>query len=531
MNLLKSIRKFVYSAAHEKHSHDPSVNTLHFDHDYFADVAEASGWSYDEARKDMETVRDQLGVPYEVYYRDGYYTFSRSRQERRAEIWCRKNAREQKAIRKMASAVGCAEEKICSDIAALNDRNDVKTEITAYVYKKYGLFKLDSEAALSIVHQIDALNAKAEALSQKLSAVDNGTLTYADIQGEIEDYYTATRLSITPYYRTVLVKRFGRLLSSLDADEDKTTDIITDAEVCHNLLNFNYGDYKMYHLHLFPFPEKREFVSDLDRRRIPNRFNNDEIFDLLSNKYYLYQKMPELFGRDMAAIYSNDDFDTFARFVIEHGEFVCKPFSSSIGRGVSLITVEDPQNRDELKKLFDRLLKENRIFIMEERIYPAESMAAFNHDSINTVRVIAMYTEEVMYPVGAFFRTGRAGSFVDNGGAGGIFASIDCRTGIVETDGGDEKGLVYPDHPDSHISFKGFRIPEWDQALSLVTAACKIMGEKCYIGWDLALTSDNKWIIVEGNGRSTYLHQGPLFHGVRPQLMKLVHQYGSANDE
>lgn len=54
-----------------------------------------------------------------------------------------------------------------------------------------------------------------------------------------------------------------------------------------------------------------------------------------------------------------------------------------------------------------------------------------------------------------YLKVGRAGSVVDNGGAGGIIINIDKETGELVTDGVREDNTVYARHPDSGMPFKG----------------------------------------------------------------------------
>lgn len=491
-------------------------------HDYIKDVADATGLTYKEAKENMDIARDQLGVPYKLYFEEGYYSFSRSRQERAIESWLRKKAREEKVLESISKETGFSIEHIIAEIDALNDSDETGLNIDPNTYSRYGMYELSREEAVMIINLLAELETKAKKLRSRFRKIDRGKLSYEDIEEEIDGYYELTRQTITPHLRMVLLKRFDNILSGLEADSNEAFKIIVDAEVSHSLLRFSLTEYKTFHLYKSSLQEKRNYVSNFDRKKIPSKINSKETFDLLSNKYFLYQKMPELFGRDIAAVYSKEDYDIFASYIAKHPEFVIKPFSSSIGRGISPVTVEDPSDSAKLRKLFRELLKENRTFLMEERILPNESMSSFNKDSINTIRMIAYYENETLKPVGTFLRTGRAGSFVDNGGAGGIFAAVDATTGTVITDGTDEEGNVYSEHPDSHVTYKGFQIPEWEQAIELVRKACQALADKCYVGWDLALTEDDRWIVVEGNGRSTYLHQGPLFHGVRDEIMELL---------
>ena len=125
--------------------------------------------------------------------------------------------------------------------------------------------------------------------------------------------------------------------------------------------------------------------------------------------------------------------------------------------------------------------------------------AVFNDSSVNTVRCITLKTKNDMLVPYCFMRTGRSGAFVDNGGAGGLFVGIDPETGVLGTDGVDERGVRYNAHPDSGLRFQGYQLPDWSKMIS----TCKEMAMQIptvrMIGWDMAYT-DKGWIVIEGNG-------------------------------
>ena len=67
-----------------------------------------------------------------------------------------------------------------------------------------------------------------------------------------------------------------------------------------------------------------------------------------------------------------------------------------------------------------------------------------------------------------------------------VSALIDAETGVIYTDGADKKGHTYECHPDSGIRVKGFQIPKWDEAVSMVKEAAMMIPDNHYCGWDLA---------------------------------------------
>ena len=95
-------------------------------------------------------------------------------------------------------------------------------------------------------------------------------------------------------------------------------------------------------------------------------------------------------------------------------------------------------------------------------------------------------------------RVGRGDGIIDNFSAGGISALIDPETGCICSDGADKKGRRYAAHPDTGVRFNGYRLPEWDKAVAMVTTAAHMVPGNHYCGWDLAY-STHGWCMVEAN--------------------------------
>lgn len=150
------------------------------------------------------------------------------------------------------------------------------------------------------------------------------------------------------------------------------------------------------------------------------------------------------------------------------------------------------------------------------------AMARWNSSSVNTIRLCSFRNNNdvsIAYP---FIRVGRKGSIVDNGGQGGIFASIDIQTGVICTDGGDEIGNVYPLHPDSSVPFKGVQIPQWKELLDMCREVhASLPSEFYYVGFDFALTAKG-WMLIEGNWGQFVAQQTTLHRGLRKEFEDLM---------
>ena len=119
-------------------------------------------------------------------------------------------------------------------------------------------------------------------------------------------------------------------------------------------------------------------------------------------------------------------------------------------------------------------------------------------------------------------RFGRAGCIVDNAGQGGMFVSINQKTGEIISDAFDEKGNVFTSHPDSKMTFRGFHIPQWDSLLEIVREAhLALPDNQVYVAFDFAL-SDNGWCLVEGNWGDWILQQVSLQKGLKKEFVSFL---------
>ena len=137
--------------------------------------------------------------------------------------------------------------------------------------------------------------------------------------------------------------------------------------------------------------------------------------------------------------------------------------------------------------------------ILEQIIEQGEALSRIHPQSVNTLRiptvVLADGEVRLFHPT---LRVGRGDGIIDNFSAGGISALIDPETGCICSDGADKKGRRYAAHPDTGVRFNGYRLPEWDKAVAMVTTAAHMVPGNHYCGWDLAY-STHGWCMVEAN--------------------------------
>ena len=255
--------------------------------------------------------------------------------------------------------------------------------------------------------------------------------------------------------------------------------------------------------------EKDEYIIYRDRMKIVGKLNNKNDAHLLNNKYDTYTKLKSFYKRDLIKIQNEDDFSSFIDFIKKHEEFVAKPLGGGGSVGVHMTYVNE---WDDEKKLFDNLLAEGRecdvqqrllgnstsAMVLEEVIVQDDSMAAFHPASVNNLRITSVRDGNDVRLFAPFFRCGAGGAFIASVSTGGINVAVDPETGEFISDGYTSKLDIYKEHPDSGIHFKGFLLPQYEEAKLMVIDMAKCFDTLGYIGWDLAY-SKKGWDIIEAN--------------------------------
>lgn len=265
--------------------------------------------------------------------------------------------------------------------------------------------------------------------------------------------------------------------------------------------------------------ERLSFVSDIDTSEFGYTVNDITVIQGIVDKGRCYTNYPHLFHRDALVVEKKTDFEKYKAFIRNHPIFVQKEVLSCMGKGVKLVDLTTVGCSEE--EYFNKLIASGR-HLLEERVIQCEEMSRFNPSSVNTVRCITMRTVDGVNVPWCFMRTGKGGSFVDNGGSGGLFLGVDPKTGIITSDGIDEHNVIYTHHPDTGVKFVGMQIPRWSEMIQFCKSeSAKIKGMG-YLSWDMALT-DNGWDVIELNEIGQLI--GPQMtakKGIRKELERLL---------
>lgn len=202
--------------------------------------------------------------------------------------------------------------------------------------------------------------------------------------------------------------------------------------------------------------------------RIVGRKKHDQEIE---NKWGFYNLAKKWFKRAVVLVSSSKDYSSFEDMALKVHKLICKPNDKALGSGIFVV---DIKNKEDAKKTFEKMMSSGTSWIVEERIQQSPTMAQWNESSVNTLRVYSFLNSDGFHLITPVLRTGRKGSCIDNGAAGGYFANIDYTTGEVISEGYNEKeNKYYPFHPDSKMKFKGWKIPMWNDLLKTIKKSCQ----------------------------------------------------------
>ena len=246
-------------------------------------------------------------------------------------------------------------------------------------------------------------------------------------------------------------------------------------------------------------------------------FKREDVNILPNDKYKRYEMFSKYFHREILEISQVEEASAlikYEEFVSRNPVFFVKSIRGAKGKGVIKCTAQETPDANVL------ISKMGGRFIVEGLINQGQELAVFHPESVNTVRfVTAMNPTKEPIKLFALLRVGRGGSIVDNVGSGGLVAQIDMESGIVCTDA--LCGMDYYEyHPDTHIRFKGTKMPEWEKLCNTACEMHRSQPDQRLFGFDFAWT-DNGWDLVEVNPAPAFTSFQTLSkRGIRPVLIE-----------
>lgn len=252
--------------------------------------------------------------------------------------------------------------------------------------------------------------------------------------------------------------------------------------------------------------DRRDFVPDNEYLLFMESFVREEACEISGNKWNSYRCMGEYYKRNAFLIPAKPEAE-FGKVLADFRNFISlcnstshnyiiKPLAMECGIGVRLLKVDDNIGEDFLQKLMNEYPEGA---IVEEVISQSEELGRFHPQSVNTVRINTIRTDNEVHVFLPYLRIGRSGKIIDNTNNGGILSSFDPKTGVLDA-AMDINNNVFPVHPDTNCNIEGEQIPRWNEAKQLAIEMANKFKYTRLVGWDLAL-SDKGWVVVEFNSR------------------------------
>ena len=340
---------------------------------------------------------------------------------------------------------------------------------------------------------------------------------------------TKDKLKITPLGVAILkFRRNHKARSKADAyramelfgyddwSEDEKDLCYRDMVLCSQKYHFDFNEYFQLNLMQKSDDERQEFVSDSDRVKLCEDFNNPHNQIIFDNKSLTAETFAKYFRRDYVCFENEKDIDDVKSFLEKHSNFIVKPEAGASGKGVKILSTQadlDKQAREIISNYSSALFGGG---IIEELICQDQRMKALHPQSVNTIRVPTIKLDDRIVIFHPILRIGQGTSVVDNTGAGGIICALDPENGTVLA-ARDRNGHAYFENPNNGEVLVGFQVPEWDRAVKLVKDLAMVVPDNRYTGWDIALAEDG-WILVEANARGQWGSQIAMQRGWRKEI-------------
>lgn len=288
--------------------------------------------------------------------------------------------------------------------------------------------------------------------------------------------------------------------------------------------NVGFDEYVMYHFEDRDQADRRLFIPTRERALYCERLNNPKNQMIFDDKGETYKVFGKYFKRDLTEVvgWSAEATRAFREFVGKHNRFIIKPFNGGNGRGIRIADCEKEGGFDKLCETLKTQYPSG--FVAEELIRQVAELSAVHPDSVNTVRISTIRFDDRVEFLPSFWRVGRGGNCVDNGGSGGILCALNDDGIIISTC--DENGCSYDVHPDTQRPLMGFKVPQIEGAKKLAAELAQVVPSNRFCGWDLALTDDG-WVMQEGNWQGGFVgFQCTLRKGYRKEMDAIMAELG-----
>lgn len=291
-------------------------------------------------------------------------------------------------------------------------------------------------------------------------------------------------------------------------------------------------------------------VGVVDPRYIPNYIHNNKVVPYFDNPIYerqmedknLYSVLfpglhrPETVFKHFSSTifnsapesYCTDDFTPIPREeavarCLAGGRFIIKP-TRDTGGGADVKAFSAEDGEAAIAALFDAYAGVD--YIVQRFVSQHPSLAEFNSNTLNTIRVMTLVYRDKAYLLAGIIRIGSPENDVDNIAKGGYEVGIHLEDGTLKRTAFTYKDGLGAEQTASGKVFDGFRIPSWDAIRTTALETALRLPHLKLIGWDFAVDEDGNVVLIEINCHfaQTQESNGPTFGDMTDEILAEVFQ-------
>lgn len=273
------------------------------------------------------------------------------------------------------------------------------------------------------------------------------------------------------------------------------------------------NDYFLYQFFFLNRIAKKRFVSESFQMRFELANTNSLLATMIDDKEQSLKFFERYISRDWCGLHENNSEQHYLHFFENYTKGVLKTPNGVGGTGVEIVELHLMfQSADQLRA---HCLGKN--LLLEEVIPQHERLNEVYPNAINTIRMLTLRGR----CIGAALRMGVGEANVDNAHAGGIFAEVDIKTGIVIGRAMNYLGQHFTVHPTTGTSIPGVQIPFWKECVTMVEDASCLVSDVALLGWDVAVTPDGPTLVEVNTFPGLELVQAPNGNGLMHEFEKV----------
>ena len=292
--------------------------------------------------------------------------------------------------------------------------------------------------------------------------------------------------------------RFNKIKECLDRSHEISGKnrfwMVFDMGWCALRYGAGYYDYMMYGFFDRTARERDTYLTRLRNKKLISYLNEDEYNHCTNNKNDFNILFKEYLHRDVLDG-RNATFEEFEIFMSDKDACFAKPEEGSSGHGVEKLYKKDFES---LKAMFNYIQSKGNCAI-EQCVEQHTTMSRLYPHSVNCMRIVTDLAGDEVHIAYVVLKTGNNGSVCDNSGQGGLICAVDKEKGIVTGIASDDCiAHYYVKHPYTGVTFDGFQIPLFKEAIAMCKEAAHVVPQIRHIGWDVAITLTGP-VLIEGN--------------------------------